>query len=112
MLLTSLSLLSAGAFYYYGFSCWCAERLRIEYRRYGVPHLRGILGTLQLLGATGVLLGLAFAPLGAAAAFGLSLMMVIGLIFRWKLGDQFRLMVPATSLAVLNTVLVLLFLAA
>ncbi len=112
MLLTLLGLLSAGAFYFYGISCWFSERLRLEYLRYGVPHLRDILGTLQILGSTGILLGFAFPPLGAAAALGLSLMMAIGLIFRWRLGDQLRLMIPATSLAILNAVLVALFLTA
>ena len=110
MLLTLLGLLSAGAFYYYGTACWLAERLRLEYLRYGVPHLRVILGTLQLLGSTGILLGFAFAPVGAAAALGLSLMMAIGVIFRWRLGDQLRLMVPATSLTILNAALAYLFL--
>ncbi len=112
MLLTVLGLLSAGAFYYYGAVCWFAERLRLEYLRYGVPHLRVILGTLQIVGSTGILLGFAFAPLGAAAASGLALMMAIGVIFRWQLGDPLRLMVPATALTLLNVVLAALFLTA
>ncbi len=112
MLLTLLGLLSATAFYYYGFGCWFAERLRLEYLRYGVPHLRVILGTLQVLGSTGILLGYWSAPIGAAAAIGLSLMMAIGLAFRWHLGDAFRLMIPAVALAVLNAVLAVLFLVA
>jgi len=110
MLLTVLGLLSAGAFFYYGAACWFAERLRVEYLRYGVPHLRVVLGSLQLLGATGVLLGFTFAPLGAAAAAGLALMMWIGVAFRVQLGDPVRLMLPAVTLAALNTVLTVLFL--
>ena len=110
MILTLLGLLSAAAFSYYGAACWFTERLRLEYLRYGVPHLRVILGTLQILGATGILLGFAFAPLGAAASPGLARMMAIGVMFRWKLGDPFRLMVPATTLTLLNAVLVALFL--
>lgn len=109
MLLTLLGLISAGAFYYYGFACWFSVPLRLEYLRYGVPHLRVILGTLQVLGSTGILVGFAFAPIGAGAAAGLSLMMVIGVAFRRQLGDSFRLMIPATILAVLNGLLVLLF---
>jgi len=112
MLLTLLGLASAAAFSYYGASCWFAERLKVEYLRYGVPHLRGMLGTLQLLGAAGVLLGFIVAPLGAAAATGLALMMWIGVAFRLQLGDRFVLMIPAFTLAVLNTVLAALFFAA
>ncbi len=109
MLLTLLGLISSGAFFYYGTACWITERLRLEYLRYGVPHLRVILGTLQLLGATGILVGFAFPPLGAAAALGLAAMMGIGVIFRWQLGDEFRLMIPASALTVLNAALVYLF---
>jgi hypothetical protein len=47
--------------------------------------------------------------LGAAAASGLTLMMLLGLAARYKIHDGPRLMVPAGTLAVLNATLVFLF---
>ena len=54
--------------------------------------------------------GLAVAPLGALGAGGLTLLMILGLIIRIRIHDAPRLMVPAACLAVLNAVLVVLFL--
>ena len=83
--------------------------LEEEYARYGVPHLRVVSGSLQLLGATGVALGLVEATLGTAAAAGLCLMMVLGVGVRVGVHDPVRAMVPAASLAVINGALVYLF---
>ncbi len=111
MFLVPLALLSALSFGYFGAACIWQQRLREEYRRYGIPHLRVPIGVLELLGATGVLLGLAVAPLGAAAALGLCVLMVSGVVVRVRLHDPPLRMLPAASLAVLNASLVYLFLA-
>ena len=105
-----LALASAAAFFYYGGETLFAAPPRGEYERYGMPRLRVVVGSLQLLGATGVLVGLAFPPIGAAAAGGLTLMMLLGLLVRYRLHDPPRLMVPAGTLALLNATLVILFL--
>lgn len=111
MLLVILAALSAAAFFYYGGETLFADPPRVEYERYGLPKLRVLVGSLQLLGAAGLLIGLLFAPLGAAAATGLALMMLLGVAARVRIHDAPRLMIPAGSLAVLNAVLVVLFLA-
>lgn len=67
---------------------------------------------MQLLGALGVLLGLTYAPLGALAAGGLSIMMALAFIVRLRIHDAPRLMVPAASFGVVNVLLVVLFLTA
>ena len=110
MILVSLALLSAVPFFYFGAACIWQPRLRHEYRRYGIPNMRVPVGILQLLGATGVLVGLAVAPLGAAAALGLCLLMVSGVVVRVRLRDTLIRMLPAISLAVLNATLVYAFL--
>lgn len=105
-----LALLSALPFLYFGAACIWQPRLRNEYRRYGIPNLRVPVGILQLLGATGVLVGLAVAPVGAAAALGLCLLMLSGVVVRVRLRDTLTRMLPAISLAVLNATLVYAFL--
>lgn len=110
MLLVVCSLVSSASFFFYGFETLTKERLRAEYRRYGLPGLRTSVGTMQLLGAAGVLIGLGFAPLGALAAGGLALMMFLGLLVRLRIGDAPRLMVPAASLCLINILVSVLFL--
>jgi hypothetical protein len=109
MLLVILAALSALAFFYYGGETLFANPPRIEYERYGLPKFRVLVGSLQVLGAAGVLIGLFFAPVGAAAATGLTLMMLLGVAARYRIHDAPRLMIPAGSLALLNAVLVYLF---
>lgn len=111
MLLVPLIVLSAASFVYYGVGCLASPRLHDEYMRYGVPHLRVISGTLQLLGAVGVVIGLTIEPIGAAAATGLCVMMTLGVVVRMRMHDTFRVMIPAASLAVINGALVVLFVA-
>jgi len=110
MLAVALSLASAAAFLYYGGETLFGAPPRGEYERYGMPRLRVLAGSLQLLGAAGVLIGLAFTPIGVAAAVGLTLMMLLGLLVRYRLHDAPRLMVPAGTLALLNATLVIAFL--
>ncbi len=105
-----LAVLSALAFTQYGLRCIFSFEVRHEYRRYGIPNLRVLNGCLQLLGAGGVMVGLLFPPVGVVAASGLCTMMLLGLLTRIRLGDAFVLMIPATSLAVLNGLLVAMFL--
>ena len=109
MLLVPLVVVSAVSFVYYGLGCIWSPRLEEEYARYGVPHLRVVSGALQLLGATGVALGVFQATLGLAAAAGLCLMMVLGVGVRRRMRDPLRAMVPAASLAAINGALVVLF---
>lgn len=109
-ILVALALLSGSSFAVYGYQTLFGVRPRGEFERYGMPSLRTFVGTAQVLGAVGVLVGIAIPLLGAAAAAGLTLMMVLGLIVRFWIHDVPRLMIPAGTLAALNGLLVVLFL--
>jgi len=110
MVLVVLALVSGLSFAYYGFRVLFRAESRGEFERYGMSAVRQFVGSMELLGGTAVMLGLAIATLGAFAAAGLTAMMVLGLIVRFRIHDPPRLMVPAASLGVLNAVLVVLFL--
>ena len=111
MVLVVFALVSGVSFFYYGYKVLFRTASRGEFERYGLPAARQFVGLMEILGATAVILGLVIAPLGALAAGGLTALMVLGLIVRLRIHDAPRLMVPAASLAVLNAVLVVLFLA-
>ncbi len=104
------ALVSGASFLFYGYETLFQDPPRGEFERYGMPGVRRLVGTTQLLGGAGELIGLWLAPLGAAAAAGLTLMMVMGLVVRFKIHDAPRLMVPAASLGAVNAVLLVLFL--
>ena len=110
MLLLVLTLGSAGAFLFYGYETLFGVPPRGEYERYGMSQLRVFVGSMQLLGALGALIGLVSTPIGAAATGGLTLMMLLGLLVRYRIHDAPRLMVPAASLAVVNGALLFLHL--
>ena len=110
MVLPVLALISGLSFLRYGYRVLFREELREEFARYGVPGLRNVVGVAEVLGGAAVLLGLVVAPLGAIGAGGLTVLMLLGLAIRISIHDPPRLMVPAAVLAVLNAVLVALFL--
>lgn len=104
-----LATVSGVSFLFYGYETLFKVPPRGEFERYGMANLRRFVGSMQLLGGAGVLAGLAFRPLGVAAAAGLTTMMVLGLVVRYRIHDAPRLMVPAATLGLLNGVLVILF---
>ncbi|MEM9514682.1 MAG: DoxX family protein [Actinomycetota bacterium] len=110
MVLAVCALVSSAAFLYYGVQVVSQPRLEAEFVRYGIPDLRLLVGVLEILGAIGVLVGLAIPQVGAAAAAGLAALMLLGLAVRARLRDPLRQMLPAALLAGLNGVLVALFL--
>jgi uncharacterized membrane protein YphA (DoxX/SURF4 family) len=105
------ALVSGLSFLYYGVKILLGGASSGEFERYGLPAVRRFVGLLEVLGGTAVILGIVIAPLGAFAAAGLTALMVLGLVVRVRIRDAPRLMVPAASLAALNAVLVVLFLA-
>ncbi len=109
MVLVVLALVSGLSFVHYGYEILSRPRLEEEFSRYGLTEFRGLVGVLELLGGAGVIVGLAFAPLGALAALGLAGLMLLGLVVRIRLRDAPRLMVPAALLCLLNATLVILF---
>lgn len=109
MLLVLLVLASAGAFSIYGYQTLFSHPPRGEYERYGMPRVRMFVGTMQLAGAVGLLVGLSVRAIGIASAAGLLAMMLLGLVVRLRIHDAPRLMVPAGTLAMINAAAMVLF---
>ena len=110
MLLLILTLCSAGAFFYYGYEALVADRVRQEFERYGVPQYRVLVGSLQVMGALGALVGLVNDTIGALATGGPRLMMLLGVAVRPRTPDAPRGMAQAALFAALNGVLLYLHL--
>jgi hypothetical protein len=84
------------AFYGYGVSCVAYGHMVAEFERYGLQRFRKLTGYLQILGATGLLVGLALSPfIGLLAAVGLSVQMLLGLGVRLRIRDGWTQCLPA-----------------
>lgn len=79
--------------------------MRSEFDRYGLARFIRLVGTLQLMGAVGLLLGLLMPWIGQLSAGGLALMMLCGVGVRIKIRDTMLQTFPAFAYMVLNAYL-------
>jgi len=78
-----------------------------EYARYGLTPFRNLVGILQLLGATGLLVGYSQPWAGQSAAGGLAVLMLLGVGVRIKIKDTPLQTLPAFAYMILNAYLCL-----
>lgn len=97
-----LIIISAIAFIIYGLLCLKTNHMEIEFKRYGIPQYRKLTGILELMGGTGLLLGLYEIHLLMMSSAGLALLMFLGLIVRLKNRDPLIEILPAFILMILN----------
>lgn len=79
----------------YGIGCLGTDHMVREFTRYGLPRFRTLTGILQILGAIGLLAGLLLPAVGAMAAAGLAVLMLLGFGVRLKIRDGVLLSLPA-----------------
>jgi hypothetical protein len=101
----ALIVFSALSFLGYGVSCIGSAHMQREFERYRLGRQRVLVGSLQLLAALGLLAGLGEPWLGRAAAAGLALMMLTGVIVRCRIKDSWVQMTPASFYLILNAYL-------
>ena len=95
----SLSIL---LFLYYGWSCLSSDVLRAEFERFGVSRFRILTGTLEILGAVGLLVGQFLQPVLFLSAGGLTVMMALVVAMRVRLRDPITETLPALVLMLVN----------
>lgn len=98
----TLNLFSALSFYGFGVACLTTQSMRVEFTRYGLGGYRVLTGWLQLLGASGLVLGIWLPTVGFAAALGISLQMLAGLGVRIRIRDKWLQCLPAAFYCILN----------
>ena len=97
-----LVIISAVAFITYGLLCTFSGHMAKEFERYGLSKFRVLTGILEVLGGTGILLGLLYKPLLIFSAGGLTLLMFLGIITRIRVSDPIIETIPAFILFILN----------
>lgn len=85
--------------------------MKIEFERFGLSDTeRKITGLTQILGSASLLIGIYQPWLGFFGALGLSFQMFLGVLQRLKVKDQFYLILPSLTFAILNAYLAYLYL--
>ena len=100
--LKALVVFSGVSFLIYGIAYFVSPNMQNEFRRFGVEKYGLLVIVLELLGAVGLLVGLAVRPVLLLAAGGLSLLMALGVAFRLHAGDSLWVSLPALFFALLN----------
>ena len=95
-------ILSVALFLFYGLSCLFADAMVDEFQRFGLADFRRLTGSLEVLGALGLVVGYFYPPLVPWAAGGLALLMALGVGVRVRVEDPWLETLPAAILFVVN----------
>lgn len=96
------TLLSIALFLTYGFACLFANGMVAEFERFGLSQFRRLTGSLEVLGAVGLLIGHKLPAIQLLSAVGLALLMLLGVATRLRVRDSLRETVPAAVLLLVN----------
>ena len=95
-------LISSLSFFGYAVSYFITPHMKEEFKRFGLEKLGLLTIVLEIIGATGLIVGLIFNPILIISSLGLALLMFFGVIVRIKLKDSFWISLPALFFMVLN----------
>jgi len=79
-----------------------SNKMKLEFNRFGLAKFGTLVATLEILGAMGLFVGCLVKPIFLLSAGGLSLLMLLGVLTRLKIGDDFKLIIPAFFFTFLN----------
>jgi hypothetical protein len=96
------TILSIGLFLGYGVACLFANGMVTEFERFGLSRFRRLTGSLEVLGALGLLIGYAVPWLQLLSAVGLAMLMLLGVATRIRVRDSLFETVPAGALFLVN----------
>ena len=97
MNLTLVVIFTAVSFIIYGYSSFISRRMKSEYARWGYNNQRKIVGSLQLLGGIGLILGLQINILLITTSFCFIMMMTMAIFIRVKIRDNITDILPAIT---------------
>ena len=101
-LLTALVIFSSASFFVYGITFFTSSKMKDEFIRFGMEKQGISVAVLQIIGASGLLIGLMSNFILLISAFGFVLMMFFGISVRIKIKDPYSAMLPALFFLLLN----------
>tara|TARA_B110000971_G_C19612937_1_gene321200 strand:+ start:63 stop:401 length:339 start_codon:yes stop_codon:yes gene_type:complete len=96
-------LISSVSFIAFAVSYFTSPHMKKEFKRFGLEKIGLLTIIFQLIGATGLIIGLKFNSILTISSFGLALIMLSGLIVRIKVKDSVWISLPALFYMGLNT---------
>jgi len=105
-----LVIATALAFIAYGVGCLTSAKMKSDFKRFGLEKFSTLTGVLEILGGGGLLVGVFTLPIFLLASGGLAVLMLLGLLFRVRVGDGFFVTLPATVFMIINGYLFVRFL--
>lgn len=96
-------LISSFSFLAYAVSYFISPHMKSEFKRFKLEKLGLLTIVLEILGASGLLVGLLFKPILLISCGGLAILMLLGLLVRIKLKDSICASLPALFYMVLNS---------
>lgn len=97
-----LTVLTGIAFLIYGLLCLFTSSMIADFHRFGLDRLRILTGVLEVLGGTGLLVGLRWLPALWISSAGLALLMLIAFCIRLIMHDSVAASLPSLGLTVVN----------
>jgi len=101
-ILVALTIFSGVSFIVYGALCLGNSSMKTEFVRFKVENFRVLVGTLEVLGGLGLLVGLKVSAVLLLSSFGLSVLMLIALVLRMKLKDGVLVSLSAWFFTIAN----------
>jgi hypothetical protein len=89
-------------FLIYGGLCLSSLSMVEDFQRFGLERLRMLTGFLEVLGGSGLLVGLKWRPALFLSSAGLSLLMLIAFGVRLKMRDSIVQSLPSLALMLVN----------
>ena len=96
------TVLSIALFLTYGVACLLANGMAAEFKRFGLSQFRRLIGSLEVLGAVGLLIGYKLPVIQLFSAVGVALRMLLGVATRLRVRDSLRKTTPAAVLLLVN----------
>lgn len=93
------------SFIIYGVNSFYSRRMISEFKRWGYKNHRKTISTLQILGGSGLLLGLKINIFLMASSLCLSIMMFVAIIVRVKINDNVARILPAITYLMLSSLI-------
>lgn len=97
-----LTLISSISFLGYGIAYLVSTKMKSEFKRFGLEKIGTLTAVLELLGATGLLVGLQSNILLLISSAGLGLLMFFALLVRIRVKDSLFVSIPAISYFIIN----------
>lgn len=101
-LFLSCVLFSSLSFMGYAISYFISPHMKSEFERFKLKELGLFVIVLEIFGAFGLLVGLLIKPILLISSGGLAILMLLGLITRFKSKDSFLVSIPAIFYMILN----------